>query len=97
MSADTSTDLTFTGTTTGSLVTSTWPFTTGTQVAPRKDGWKAEWKKFREEFIRKLLVDDPEGIFEFEMKRSMENYRDIRVELKIKYEPDFKKEGKARR
>jgi hypothetical protein len=65
--------------------------------ATRSEAWKAEWKKFRDEFIRKLLVDDPEDIFEFQMERKIEHYNNVKVKVTIEYSPDYKKEGKARR
>ena len=61
------------------------------------DAWQAEWKKFRSEFIRKLLTDKPEGIFSFRQERDIKHPNSVRVKLIIEYEPDYDKEGKARR
>lgn len=97
--------MSLTGSTTADLAT-TGTFTTGgmfdfNTVPPAgpvaTDAWQAEWKKFRSEFIRKLLTDNPEGIFSFRQERDIKHPNSVRVKLIIEYEPDYDKEGKARR
>ncbi len=63
-----------------------------TDRAPQPDTkiWEAEWAKFRQEFIRKLLANNPKGILNFKQQREKKGNK-IYVKVEIEYSPDIDK------